>query len=200
MDHFLRPVEWLVTALDHDGVTIGVALSPYEVDQLLPSLRTSKAVTLHLFSPRTTLSMRSLEDLDRFVVPSTSTPNPVDRELAIQINLFSGALYLRDYAMFKDLCGILRLYFGELPADMMDGNFIRPNGFVKGEQSQKQLGFEDDGFEEYPVSFLDKLLTLRRYGLGFGPSHLGKLLNGTCLQKGEGKDFPHDDDDCMDTD
>jgi hypothetical protein len=101
--------------------------------------------------------------------------------------------------MFEDLCRILRLYFGEVPADLANGNSISSNGFVKGREARERLGFEDDGFDEDPVLFLDKLLTLRRYGLGFGPSHMGKLLSGTRLQKGEGKDFP-DDDDRMDTD
>lgn len=130
--------------------------------------------------------MRTLENLDHFVLPETLLAAPLPPPLALQLNLFSGALYLRDYAAYKDLCILLRLHFGDLPPHLAKPSIINPWCYVRDPAARRTLGMFGPGFSDYPLPFLRRLLILRRYGLDFGPSHMGKLLYGTKLHN---KDF-----------
>ena len=47
-----------------------VLLSPFEVNLLLPDIRASKHVHLHLYSPRTFQRRKPSDDLKLYVIPS----------------------------------------------------------------------------------------------------------------------------------
>lgn len=192
MDHFLRPVEWVLSTTSLSKGLI-VALSPYEVNSLLPLIRQSSHVRLHLFAPRGTRSMRSFEALDRFVLAARYPVNPLPRPIALQLNLFSGSLYILDHAAYVELCGMLRLYFDELPPHLAKPNVIATSRFVKDPAARLVLGMIGLGFKGNPVTMLRKLLVMRRYGQSLGPSHMGKMLHGTKLHKGKGRDFEEAD-------
>jgi hypothetical protein len=193
MDHFLRQVEWVVTInqpnLD-SGRTVLVIFSPYEVNELLEDFRKFSHVRLHLFSARSSLSMKSLGDLTLFALPSAPLPQ-IPRQVQQQLDLFAGTLYLDDYNAYKQLCAALRVHLGALPEDMtLHGDvaeIIDPNGFVKDEFAKERLKLTGPGFDENPLLFLRGLLTIRRYGQGLGPSHLGKLLHG--IELSENRDW-----------
>jgi hypothetical protein len=59
---YLRPVNWVVSSgIGEDSVAI--VISPYEANELLPVIRKSDNVRLHIYAPRVTASMRSFSDL-----------------------------------------------------------------------------------------------------------------------------------------
>ncbi|KAM3420188.1 hypothetical protein BST61_g3479 [Cercospora zeina] len=91
-DSYQRPVTWLLSTKTLKGDTIDrlLIISPYEANELYPSMATSKA-TLHLFKPRSNSGYAPLDRLDFHTVPIQSRPC-VPRSLAIQLNLFSGQL------------------------------------------------------------------------------------------------------------
>lgn len=187
-DHFLRPVEWVVTNAGPVTTSV-VAFSPYEVNELLPQLRTSKAVRLHIFAPRGNLFMQPFGDLDRFVLPSNPLTTPLPRALALQLDLFSGSLYLRDYEAYKDMCSTLRLHFDDLPPHLAKPEIINLSCYVKDPSARLELGMSEAGFSSNPLPFFRKLLVLRRYGQKLGPSHMGRILYGSALHKGKDRDF-----------
>lgn len=49
-DEYLRPVNCVLTRLYENEMNI---ISPYEADVLLPKIRASASVRLHMFTPRT---------------------------------------------------------------------------------------------------------------------------------------------------
>ncbi|KAF8123207.1 hypothetical protein EV363DRAFT_1357363, partial [Boletus edulis] len=57
VDEFLRPVQWILSSQTAVRQIL-IILSPYEVNQLLPDIRNSKHVHLHLYTPRMTKSMK----------------------------------------------------------------------------------------------------------------------------------------------
>jgi hypothetical protein len=185
MDGFIRPVDWVVTAGLEPQAGMMVLFSPYEVEKLLPRFRTSKEVTLHVFTPRTNLSNPSFEDLNFLSLPSTRFAAPLSRPLAMQLNLFSGSLYFRDYRTYSDVCHALRLHFGPIPTYLAKPNIINANFFVLDPQARVELGMTGMGFQENALPFFQNMITMRRYGRGFGPSHIGKVLNGTRLKKSD---------------
>jgi hypothetical protein len=180
LDNFLRPLEWVVTSRGERGTSL-VAFSPYEVNQLLSIFRTSTKTKLHLFAPRTSLGMRSLEDLQLFTLPTHLPTIPLPSPLAQQLNLYSGTLYLRDLQSYRDVCAVLRLHFGDLDPEIADLGVINSNGFVKDRRARGELGITGQGFEEDPVQFFRKLFHLRRDGRSFLPSHMGQILFGVGL-------------------
>ncbi len=62
LDSFLRPVHWVASGKNGNTVDC-VVLSPYEAHALLPFIRQHKKITLHVYSPRVSMSVRTLEDL-----------------------------------------------------------------------------------------------------------------------------------------
>jgi hypothetical protein len=133
--------------------------------------------------------MRTFEDLDRFILPGDPPAIPLQRLLAMQLNLFAGSLYLRDHTMYKDVCAALRLQIDVLPPHLAKRQYVDRNGYVKHGPTRLQLGFTGPGFKTNALPFLRKLFVLRRYGQPLGPSHMGKLLHGVKLHKGKNRDF-----------
>ncbi len=109
LDSFLRPVHWVVSARNRN--TVGcVVLSPIEAHALLPAIRQHEMVTLHVYSSRVTMSVRTLEDLSFCAIPAVPkcSPNP---PFAMLLNLFAGQLYLRSYEEYLSVCRFLGLCF-----------------------------------------------------------------------------------------
>ena len=104
---YLRPVHWLLSMKKPKCL---LALSPYEVNELLPSIQNSKFVHLHMYAPRVTWAMETLEDFKFFCIPplppTWSPPSPTN---ITQLNLFAGQLYFKDYDAYTHLRMILGL-------------------------------------------------------------------------------------------
>jgi len=92
----------------------------------MPLIRGNRKVTLHIYTPRLSLSNRSLEDLAFCAIPAVSKLW-VAPSLAPQINLFAGQLYLRDAWEYFALCRFLGLSYKPPP----EGVTVAVDGYVQ---------------------------------------------------------------------
>lgn len=177
LDSFLRPVNWIVSYKYGSKVKL-VVLSPHEAQELLPDIRRGKNTSLHVYSPRLSVSTRSLEDLSFCAIPATpkswSTPKMVK-----QLNIFAGQLYIRDYEEYVSICMFLGLC-SRPPDDQMK---VECDGFI----SQLSIAMFDCiitracPFTTSPVAFVSMVMALRRKGQSFKNSHFGKILSGELI-------------------
>lgn len=178
LDSFLRPVHWVASKLNGDAVDY-VVLSPFEAHMLLPSIRSQRLVTLHVYSPRVNVSVQTMEDLSFCAIPATSQ-HQASPSLIRQLNLFAGQLYLKDYAEYISVCRFLGLYFRP-PSD--DHVRVAADGFVD-PRHRKEFDVvmeRECPFTTSPVGFLRMVLAFRRKGQGFERTHLGRMLRGELL-------------------
>ena len=179
LDSFLRPVHWIVSS-ESKGVINCVVLSPYEAHELLPSIRQYKAVTLHLYSPRVSMSMRTLEDLSFCSIPVVSMRGTFP-PFVMQLNLFAGQLYLRSYEEYLSVCRFLGLCTRPPHDDIR----VACDGFVSPTSRPKfdAIMTRECPFASSPIEFLRVLMALRRQGQSYKNSHLGRILHGELLRQ-----------------
>jgi hypothetical protein len=79
-----------------------VIISPFEANELLPAIKQSKYVTLHVYSPLLTPSLRRLDTLDLYTVPQSSPLN-IPRYWTVSLNIFAGQLYVTSFEEFQEL-------------------------------------------------------------------------------------------------
>ena len=178
-DDFLRPVQWVVSGRRTHGEFF-VILSPYEANHLLPDIRSSDKVHLHLYTPRITKSMKPCDDLALYSIPAVPAGWTPPSSLMDQLNVFTGQLYLKDYETYIRLCRFLCVYARDLQDEEdievgCDG-FISPNNRPRHLQSVYT-------FQTSPLDSLRKLMGLRRKGMRFAPTHMGQLLDGRLLSE-----------------
>lgn len=90
----------------------------------------------------------------------------------MQLNLFSGSLYLRSLAEYNELCDFLGLLQGKVE----DGQQVYADGFIDPPTGKW-------GLQTSPVPFLRVLLMkIRREGEGVEKTHMGKVLSGVALE------------------
>ncbi|KAF9221820.1 hypothetical protein BS17DRAFT_710204 [Gyrodon lividus] len=175
VDDYMRAVNWVISS---NVAPILVVVSSYEVDKLLPKIRSSKTVHLHVYTPRIVQSMPPCDDLKLHSIPTVPAPwNPplfhVDH-----LNVFAGQLYLRDYTTYIRLCRFLCIYARDLEHD---GDFeVQSDGFIKPEDRPPNAR-ASGSFLESPVASLKNLFGIRRKGMPYAPTHMGKILDGRFL-------------------
>lgn len=103
------PPKWTNTCGQSNGFKITVkhifiVPSQYEVNRPLPFIRKSDHVHLHLYTPRTTESMKQSDDLRLYSIPNLSFDWTLPRELMAQLSIFAGQLYLSHRAAYIQLC------------------------------------------------------------------------------------------------
>jgi len=175
-----RPVQWILSVRQREGLFL-IVLSPYEVNQLLPSIKESKFVHLHVYAPRVTQAMKTFEDLDFFCIP----PLPEDwippcLTDITQLNLFSGQLYFKDYDAYTHLRMMLGLIGDETKGE--EGQWWESDGFVKPENRRGEMK-NICKLTSSPLSFLKDLVSLRRKGMGYQSTHIGRVLHGRLLRR-----------------
>lgn len=149
--------------------------SPYEANELLEDIRRCAKVTLHIFAPRINASFAPLDKLELYNVGCAFLPEQVPRSLTIQLNLFTGSLYLRDFNEYTELCDFL----GLLRTRPVEGQQIYADGFIDPPSGIWCL-------KKSPVPFLRTfLMKIRREGEGVEKTHLGKILNGVRLEESD---------------
>jgi hypothetical protein len=176
MDDFLRAVQWILITTESPRLLL---LSPFEANELLPKIRSSRYTSLHIYSPRTSRIVRPIEDLDFFTVSRRRQFTRPEPRVMHELNLFSGQLFFRDRASFDYVCDMLGLRLGKIP-DTLRGK-IDTGGFVQDEDARQIAGIRNCLFEKNPVAFLRKLVGWRRKGLGFTLTHIGFILHGNNL-------------------
>ncbi|KAF8464895.1 hypothetical protein BDZ91DRAFT_795394 [Kalaharituber pfeilii] len=162
-------------------------LSPFEVNELLPVIRHSKFVNLHIYSPKVERVASSLQDLTYAVIP----PLPEEwkntfsqsEKLMIQVNLYAGQLFFGNYETYQSTCGFLGIFLRGESNILPEG--VRPDGFLRNWRKDGEQGEQDVAFQKSPLNFLRCLVTVRRKGLRFTKSHVGFLVRGKELRKQE---------------
>ena len=184
LDSFLRPVQWVVSGKIRNSLDY-VVVSPFEAHELLPSIRQYKAVTLHVYSPRVNVSVRTLEDLSFCAIPALPRCRP-NSHFTMLLNLFAGQLYLKSYKEYLSVCRFLGLAFRP-PYEQTQ---VACDGFIS---PTSRPGFDavmerECPFTTSPVGFLRILMALRRKEQSFQKSHLGRILQGELLTQEEFRD------------
>ncbi|KAG1812365.1 hypothetical protein EV424DRAFT_1491608 [Suillus variegatus] len=175
VDEYLRPVNWIVLS----DVGVLVVMSPHEVDVLLPDIRNSNAVQLCLYTPRTTRTMKACDDLRLYRVPSTPHLTPSELQIC-QLNLFAGQLYFSSCEMYLRTCNFLGLN----ALDLVDEDLIADSdGFIR--EENRSSARASCLFKRSQLPPLKELFGMRRKGMGYLPTHLGKMFNGRILTKGD---------------
>ncbi|KAG1750381.1 uncharacterized protein EDB91DRAFT_686470 [Suillus paluster] len=173
-DDYLRPVNWVISS-DIDRSVL-VVMSPNEVDTLLPDIRRSNVVHLCIYTPRTANTMQACDDLRLYCVPST--PRFIPPELICQLNLFASQLYFSNYDMYLRTCRFLGLN----APDLGDEDVIADSdGFIK--EENRSSARTSCSFKRSQLPALKELFGMRRKGMGYFPTHLGKMLNGRILSE-----------------
>ncbi|KAN0084491.1 hypothetical protein V8E55_007995 [Tylopilus felleus] len=180
MDQYLRPVQWILSrTTDSDPVL--VLLSPFEVNRLLPNIRSSKHVRLHMYAPRTSQRMKPSDNLKLYTIPSLPSDWIPPWALIDQLNVFAGQLYIRDYESYLRLCHFLDLPTKESP----DTPAVRWNQLnVSGSFKRMRITFLGS---HSPLPFVKALLAIRSRGRPFAHTHMGRLLNRQFLTENDFK-------------
>ncbi|KAI6041745.1 hypothetical protein EDC04DRAFT_2892829 [Pisolithus marmoratus] len=181
---YSRPVNWILSSQSGGHPTL-VILSPFEVNELLPEIRHSKCVYLHVYTPRTQARIRSCDDLRLYTTPSSPPDWIAPTVLMDQVNLFAGQLYLHDYNTYLRLCRFLCVYADDLAdegdLEVESDGFIAP---VNRPAKAQSVG----SFQKSPLPFLKHVINLRRRGMNFEGTHMGKILHGRLLNQQDFED------------
>ncbi|KAF8901480.1 hypothetical protein CPB84DRAFT_1815184 [Gymnopilus junonius] len=173
---YLRPVQWILSHTRRDGRMILIVMSPYEVNALLKDIRNSKYVRLHMYAPRTTQAMKPLDDLTFYCIPplpqGDNVWTPPSLDVRCQLNIWGGQLYLDKYETYLRLCLLLGISSGEDKGytSVESDRFVSKAGRV-GEMVQACL------FDESPITLLKTLFGLRRKGMSFDLTDMGRILS-----------------------
>ena len=170
---FLRSIQWILSSSKQPCF---VLLSPFEANAHIDAVRESRFVTLRVYSPRTSRTMRSFEDLRSFMIPHCESAPAIPSQMINGLNLFAGQLYFASKETYEETCKMLGLYLRNPPPKDLE-DVIDPTGFVRDPKARGVLGLQCAQFSEDPVTFLRNLTGLRRKGQGFLATHLGQVLH-----------------------
>ncbi|KAF8550407.1 hypothetical protein OG21DRAFT_1446652 [Imleria badia] len=184
VDEYLRPVQWILSG-KKEGNDVLVLLSPFEADHLMPYIRLSEYVHLHLYTPRTTERMKPCDDLKWYSIPALPADWSPPWALIDQLNVFAGQLYLSDLTSYVRLCRFLGVHTDseDLPLANDGNTTIHRNWFNLPGSLESEIEIT---FDETPLPFMMMLLAIRRRGMGFAKTHMGSILRGQLLTE---KDF-----------
>ncbi|CAE6379485.1 unnamed protein product [Rhizoctonia solani] len=190
LSEHMRPVHWIVTGSDN----VRVVMSPYEVNELLPLIRGSSVVRLHVYAPRVSLAMHSFSDLQFYSIPASPT-NQSSTALSmaqLQLDLFAGQLYLPSYQDYISLCVTLGIFTpsgtGNDPqVEVESDGFVNPQH--RDQLAQRRPEYSECQFTTSPIPSLKDLVGLRRKGMRYLLTHVGQILHARSLTM---KDFGED--------
>jgi len=175
LTEYLRPVNWILSS-GSGKYSVVVVISPYEANELLPLIRQSKKVRLHIYAPRVASSMSSFSDLTFYSIPEEmpeerwSTPAHVRTEL----NLFAGQLYFDSKEEYERVCVLLALSMAHPKSEYSELDGFVPPAYRTGGNSP---------FARSRIPILKRLLELRCKGRGYYFTHMGQILNGSPLSE-----------------
>jgi hypothetical protein len=169
---YLRPVNWILSNGLGKNCAI-VVISPHEANELLPIIRKSNKVRLHVYAPRVSASMRSFSDLAFY--PISASPRlalTAPAHIRTELNLFAGQLYFNGREEYEKVCVLLALHMAHPGAEQIEvDGFVRPT-YRTGESSP---------FDTSQIALFTTLVGLRRKGLGYGGTDLGRVLDARPL-------------------
>lgn len=178
-DDFLRPVQWVLLV---PFTPQPIVISPHEAQIFLPEIREHKRATLILYQARTGRNMVHFDRLDVYQVPESTQPvRPFCQAISL-LNLFAGQLYFTTFEDYKRLCSFIGLWDGERPLqvkrEVATDNFVSP-------ACRAANGWTECKFSTSPVAMLKAFIGMRRLGIEWGHTHMGRILAGRILQREE---------------
>ena len=152
-DQYLRPVNYVLASKHPSakGQTAALLIiSQYEVNVLLPDIRRSKNVALHIYEPRLA---KSLKAADSPAAYGTSGGNwrSIDADVRLQLHIFAGQLYANTKAEYERL---RRAYIPPAPEPLIG-----------------------------TLNFLKEWMSIRRRGLDYQRTHIGKICSAQVLEE-----------------
>ncbi|KAI9432033.1 hypothetical protein H4582DRAFT_1884511 [Lactarius indigo] len=172
LSDYLRPVNWVLSS-GSGRDSIAIVISPHEANELLPIIRKSGKVQLHIYAPRVTTSMRSFSDLAFYTIPESPAREwTAPAHLQIKLNLFAGQLYFDSREQYQRVCALLALHMAHPGAKHVEVDGFVPPAYRTGERSP---------FSVSVMSIFKELTGLRRKGMGFGGTDLGRVLDARPL-------------------
>jgi hypothetical protein len=167
---YLRPVNWILSSKSGRG-GVFIVISPYEANELLPVIRRSSTVRLHVYAPRVSASMRSFSDLAFCTIPG-SRARPVPAHVQTELNLFAGQLYFDSRDEYEKVCVLLALHMAHPGATKIEvDGFVLP-AHRTGDRSP---------FPTSKIALFKTLVGLRRKGMGYAGTDLGQVLDARPL-------------------
>jgi len=156
-----------------------VIFSPWEVGQLLADFANVGCVNLHLYAPRTSLSYKPLDSLRLYSVPRLPSSWDIPRRRALQLNLFAGSLYMRDFDDYVALCEFLGL-----PSRVGGDGHEAAGTPVR--RTRPSLSRRPYGFITKPLAFIKAMfMTIRRDGRDISRTDIGSILAGRILHRND---------------
>jgi hypothetical protein len=170
---YLRPVNWVLSSGFGEG-SVAVVISPYEANELLPDIRKSNKVRLHIYAPKVTASMRSFSDLTFYTIPESPTIAwTCPAYIRTELNLFAGQLYFDSKEEYDSACVLFALSMAH-----PDAKEIEVDGFVlppyrTGKSSPLSVSM---------IATFKRLISLRRKGMGYDQTQVGRVLDARPLK------------------
>lgn len=179
-DSFLRSVQYIISVMsttDPGVVQNLILISPHEANKLKSFIRGPHKVTMHTFMPRIHESYPPLDQLTLYNIGRDFDATSVPASLRVQLNLFSGSLYLDSYEEYIELCGFLGIAYSS--DGLRDDQQVFSDGFISPPAGKW-------GLRTSPIPFLRALLMrIRHKGDGLEKTHLGKIMNGVRLEEAD---------------
>ena len=175
LDAYQRSVQWIVTSTGggNTNVTHMVVISPYEACLLLPAIRKTCKVTLHIYSPRVNEEFESLDHLGLYTEGKPFDNIRIPDDFVSQLNVFAGQVYFNSYAAYVKTCK----YLG-VRSELTGGNAVDGDGFIL------RPGEDGSKFRKSPIPILRTLVnTIRRNNHDITKTHVGKMLGGVILDQ-----------------
>ncbi|KAL4804856.1 hypothetical protein BDV18DRAFT_161949 [Aspergillus unguis] len=177
-DEFLKPVNWILSNIKNDQLVI---ISQFEANELLPDIRKSDKVALHMYTPRITKDMRTFSKLDFLTIGTQRPDHSIALELIQALEILSGSLYFDTFAEYEAAChffGFVTDKITDIPEDA-----ITSEGFVD-ERARAQLAWPVKcPFSTSPLPLLKTWYAIRTKGHGFSRSHIGTILDARRLKE-----------------
>jgi hypothetical protein len=174
LDDYLRRISWVLSS--HSQTVI---ISPYEANKLIPLIRLSPYVRLHVYSPKVTKDMGRFDEMESLSL-SAMPRRKLDDDVLRTLNLLAGQLCLSDLKKeYMGLCAFLGLYLENVSDD--DKDHIDAEGGFMSAIRRQELGREGSPFEKNPVGFVKEVMKFRRKGQDYLETHMGKLLSAVPL-------------------
>ncbi|KPA36751.1 hypothetical protein FLAG1_10461 [Fusarium langsethiae] len=185
-DLFQRSVQWILAGSTKSSTHNLVVASPYEIEELLPLIRSSSNVALHLYAPRINLGFQPLDHLRLYCVSGNMIQSTIPKDSITFLNLFAGQVYLKSFQDYITVCDSLGLAW----AAVDDSVCLGPDGFIH----PNVIGtlVNRSGFSKSPIQFLKVLMEKIRQNCGaITRTDMGKIFEGVVLLKDdfEGRDL-----------
>ena len=178
-DDFLRPLRW---ALKCKGFKWPVIISSHEANMFLPSVQGSSHATLYMYMARTSRGMVPFDAFDIVKIPSHNESGVIDPQATALLNLFAGQLYFSSFEHYKDMCTLIGLYDGERclshKRNVANDNFVSL-------QCREANGWRECTFKTSPVGWIKSFIDMRRLGIEWSHTHMGRILGGQILRRDE---------------